>query len=74
MGGGAFGPNLTGGVTRRQFPDEELMLEFITNGSEFGKPYGTRGQGGNEGGGMPGFGRVLTPEQIEAIIEYERGL
>jgi mono/diheme cytochrome c family protein len=74
MGGGAFGPNLTGGVTLRQFPDAELMHEFITNGSEYGKPYGTRGQGGNEGGGMPGFGVVLTPEQIEAIIEYERGL
>ena len=74
MGGGAFGPSLTGGATLRQFPDEELMHEFITTGSEYGKPYGTRGQGGNEGGGMPGFGSVLTPEQIQAIIEYERGL
>lgn len=74
MGGGAFGPNLTGGLTKRQFPDEKVMHEFITNGSEYGKPYGTRGQGGNEGGGMPGFGQVLTAEQIQAIIEYERGL
>jgi mono/diheme cytochrome c family protein len=74
MGGGAFGPNLTGGVTVRQFPEEDAMIEFITNGSEFGKPYGTRGQGGSEGGGMPGFGKVLTPEQIKAIVEYERGL
>ena len=74
MGGGAFGPSLTGGATLRQFPDEELMHEFITTGSEYGKPYGTRGQGGNEGGGMPGFGSVLTKEQIQAIIEYERGL
>ena len=74
QGGGAFGPNLTNGVTLTQFPDEETMIEFITNGSEFGKPYGTRGQGGNEGGGMPGFGMVLTAEQIAAIVEYERGL
>ena len=74
QGSGAFGPNLTGGATVRQFPDEELMHEFITQGSEYGKPYGTRGQGGNEGGGMPGFGSVLTKEQIQAIIDYERGL
>ena len=74
MGGGAFGPSLTGGATLRQFPDEKLMHEFITTGSEYGKPYGTRGQGGNEGGGMPGFGSVLSKEQIQDIIEYERGL
>ncbi|HUP87181.1 MAG TPA: c-type cytochrome [Acidimicrobiales bacterium] len=74
MGGGAFGPNLTNGTTTRQFPDVETMTEFITNGSEFAKPYGTRGVGGNEGGGMPGFGKLLTPEQIQAIIKYERGL
>ena len=74
MGGGAFGPSLVGGATLRQFPDKTLMHEFITNGSEYGKPYGTRGQGGNEGGGMPGFGSVLTKEQIDSIIEYERGL
>jgi mono/diheme cytochrome c family protein len=74
QGSGAFGPNLTGGTTKRQFPDVESMIEFITNGSEYGKPYGTRGQGGNEGGGMPGFGSVLTAKQIQAIIDYERGL
>lgn len=74
MGGGAFAPNLTGGQTLRQFPDVDTMIEFITAGSEFGKPYGVRGVGGNEGGGMPGFGSVLTPEQIRAIIDYERGL
>jgi mono/diheme cytochrome c family protein len=74
MGGGAFGPNLTGGVTLRQFPDVDLMIEFVSNGSEFGKPYGTRGQGGNEGGGMPGFASILTKEQIKAIVDYERGL
>ena len=73
-GGGAFGPNLTGGETLRQFPDVETMVEFITNGSEYGKPYGVRGVGGDEGGGMPGFANELTKEQIQAIIDYERGL
>ncbi|HET9443167.1 MAG TPA: c-type cytochrome [Acidimicrobiales bacterium] len=74
MAGGAFGPSLLGGATLRQFPDVEKMVEFITLGSEFGKPYGERGQGGDEGGGMPGFGDVLTPAQIRAIVDYERGL
>jgi mono/diheme cytochrome c family protein len=74
MGGGAFGPNLRGGVTLSQFPDIESMIEFITEGSEYGRPYGVRGVGGDEGGGMPGFGGILTEAQIRAIIEYERGL
>lgn len=74
QGGGAFGPNLTGGETIRQFPDLDAMTEFIANGSEFAKPYGVRGVGGNEGGGMPGFGNVLTASQIRAIIDYERNL
>ncbi|MEA3077949.1 MAG: hypothetical protein QOF60_2857 [Actinomycetota bacterium] len=78
MGGGAFGPNLTNGATLRQFPDLEAMITFISEGSEYGKPYGVRGQGGDEGGGMPGFRvekkEILTPEQIRAIVEYERSL
>jgi mono/diheme cytochrome c family protein len=81
MGGGAFGPSLVGGSTLRQFPDVASMIEFITNGSEFEKEYGERGIGS---GRMPGFGDrtdedepvhgELTPEQIRAIVEYERGL
>ncbi|MDP9441872.1 MAG: cytochrome c [Actinomycetota bacterium] len=74
QGGGAFGPNLTNALTLRQFPDIETMIEFVTEGSEYGEPYGDRGQGGDEGGGMPGFGQVLTPAQIRAVVEYERGL
>lgn len=73
-GGGAFGPNLTGGTTKRQFPDIAAMIDFVTNGSEFAKPYGVRGVGGNEGGGMPGFGHILTKQQIQAIVDYERTL
>ena len=75
MGGGAaFGPNLTGGVTLRQFPDVEEMIDFIAEGSEYAQPYGVAGVGDDAGGGMPGFGQVLTPEQIRAIVEYERTL
>ena len=74
QGGGAFGPNLTNGDVLRQFPDREQLVEFITEGTEYGKPYGERGMGGNEGGGMPGFGRMLTEDQIAAIVDYVRGL
>jgi mono/diheme cytochrome c family protein len=73
-GGGAFGPSLIGGDTLRQFPNADDHIEFVTQGSEYAKPYGARGMGGNEGGGMPGFGLMLTPKQIQAIVDYERSL
>lgn len=70
-GGGAFGPNLTGDVTLRQFPDIEDHVDFILNGSDFQAAYGTRGIGS---GRMPGFAQMLTEDQVRAIVEYERGL
>jgi mono/diheme cytochrome c family protein len=74
-GGGAFGPNLTGGVTLRQFPPlgdgVAKHVEFVTTGSDFQKPYGTQGIGS---GRMPGFGKLLTARQIDEIVLYERGL
>ena len=74
VGGGAFGPSLVDGATTRQFPNIADHIDFVTNGSEYAKPYGVRGVGGNEGGGMPGFGLMLTADQIKAIVEYERSL
>jgi len=70
-GQGAFGWNLTGGSTNTAFPDEQDMIDFIKNGSEYGKQYGNQRQGS---GRMPGFGSVLTDEQIKAIVEYEKSL
>ena len=70
-GGGAFGPNLTGGSTVRQFPSQDEMIAFIKAGSELGKKYGEQGQGS---GRMPGFGQTYTDDQIKAIVEYVRGL
>ena len=72
--GGAYGPNLRDGATLRQFPLREDHIEFITVGAEYAEEYGVRGVGDDAGGGMPGFGAQLTPEQIEAIVDYERGL
>ena len=47
------------------------MIDFIKAGSEVGKKYGIQGQGS---GRMPGFGNLLTDEQIKAIVEYVRSL
>jgi mono/diheme cytochrome c family protein len=70
-GGGALGPDLTGGRAGRVFPNESDMIDFIKNGSVLGAKYGIQGQGS---GKMPGFGSMLTDEQIEAIVGYVRSL
>jgi mono/diheme cytochrome c family protein len=71
MGGGAFGPNLTGGSETRQFPNVKDNEAFICTGSENGKKYGSQGQGS---GKMPGFCGLLTEDERKAIVEYIRGL
>lgn len=85
-GGGAYGPNLTNGVEKRQFPLESDQIDFVTNGVTLGKQYGERGISttcigitpGNPcatpGGGMPYFGNMLSADQIKAIVDYERSL
>lgn len=70
-GGGAMGPNLTNGAEPRQFPSVEDQVAFVKSGSDNGKKYGSQGQGS---GKMPGFGTLLTDEQIRAIVAYERSL
>jgi len=70
-GGGAFGWNLTGGSPARTFPDQSEMVDFVSAGSEYGKRYSVQGQGS---GRMPGFGAMLTHEQITAIVEFVRSL
>jgi mono/diheme cytochrome c family protein len=62
-GCGAFGPSLCGGVTERQFPENEDpaegespfqdQIDFVSEGSTRGVVYGEQGQGT---GRMPGFG------------------
>jgi mono/diheme cytochrome c family protein len=72
-GTGALGPNLT--AVRQQFPGGVVgfseQVDFVGEGSENGIVYGEHGQGS---GRMPGFGQMLTPEQIQAVVEYERNL
>jgi mono/diheme cytochrome c family protein len=66
-GQGAFGWNLTGGAVNRHFANQDQLISFIRRGSENGKLYGLNGQGS---GRMPGFGSMLTEEQITAVVEY----
>ena len=74
-GTGAFGPRLSKESLKIQFPNPADQASFIKLGTEDNnKPYGTRGINGWESGGMPYFGNTLTDKQIEAIVEYERGL
>lgn len=68
---GAFGWNLTGGATNSHFASEQDMIAFLKAGSRNGARYGLQSQGS---GRMPGFGHVLTDEQIKAVVEYVRGL
>lgn len=70
-GAGGFGPSLISGAANRQFPDEADMIDFIRNGSRLGQTYGIQGQGS---GRMPGFGSLLTDEQLRAVVEYVRSL
>ena len=70
-GQGAFGWNLTAGAVAAHFPNTEDMIDFVSEGSVNGAGYGRQGQGS---GKMPGFGAMLTDEQIEAIVEYVRSL
>ncbi|MDP8937835.1 MAG: cytochrome c [Actinomycetota bacterium] len=70
-GGGAFGPALTGGATLRQFPTVDSHVEWVAETAPIGSLYGVRGQ---SSGRMPYFGEMLTAEQIDAVVAYERGL
>ncbi|MBK5224395.1 MAG: c-type cytochrome [Acidimicrobiia bacterium] len=70
-GGGTIGPPLRDGYTLRRFPAPQDHIDFVTEGSEQGAGYGVNGQGT---GRMPGFGQMLTEDQIAAVVEYERGL
>ena len=68
------GDAFTAGMDLKAFlkgEDISAMMTFIKNGSQMGKKYGMQGQGS---GRMPGFGHLLTDEQVKAVVEYVRGL
>ena len=68
-GAGAFGPPLYNVL--EQFPLEEEHYDFVAVGRAFGEQYGVQGKAS---GRMPYFSNLLTEEQINAIVAYEREL
>jgi mono/diheme cytochrome c family protein len=72
-GGGAFGPDLSQELER--FSDNTngtglaQQIAFVTLGSDANAPYGNGGVGN---GRMPGFGVMLTKDEIAEIVTYER--
>jgi mono/diheme cytochrome c family protein len=74
-GSGGFGPALWDGRPTVQFgeaaatPEEDLLVQFLINGSESETPYGLNGFGS---GRMPAFGPSLSLEDIELLARYLR--
>ena len=68
-GDGALGPSLRSGVETIRFPNRDDNVEFLMEGTEFEVAYGNQGIGT---GRMPGFGSMLSPQQIGAIVDYIR--
>jgi len=70
-GSGAWGPSLLAARAVTQFPDPTDQIDFIINGSEFGVSFGINGLGS---GRMPRFGQILSTEDIELLVKFERSL
>lgn len=68
-GSGAFGPPLSHVVS--QFPNAQDQYDFVADGKKVGEKYGRQGKAS---GRMPFFSQLLTKEQIQAIVDYERSL
>lgn len=71
-GAGRYGPALNRVSLERLFPDIEDHISFVSEGAADDVAYGEFARLGNYG--MPGFKKVLTPDDIRKIVEYERGL
>ncbi|MEX1126633.1 MAG: c-type cytochrome [Acidimicrobiia bacterium] len=75
-GSGGFGPALWDGRPTVQFgdaiedPADDLLVKFLTRGSEAQTPYGINGFGS---GRMPAFGAILSEADIELLASYLRG-
>ena len=77
-GEGLSGPALAGEEVELTFPEPADHEEWVRTGSmpRKGQPYGDPDREGGqriaETGGMPGFAGTLSPEEIEAVVLYER--
>jgi len=60
------------GCTVVEMPERtsQAHYDFIYNGANAGEGYGRGGQSG--AGLMPGFGKLLPPDLLQAVVDYER--
>jgi mono/diheme cytochrome c family protein len=58
-GGGGSAPQLSEGLAIERYPNIEDQIAVVTNGL---------------GARMPAFGGQLSPEEIQAVVEYTRTL
>lgn len=70
-GSGAWAPSLRDGKAVRQFPSAQNHSDFVISGTERAVRYGVNGLGN---GWMPGFGFILSQEDIDLIVAFERWL
>ncbi|HKY47672.1 MAG TPA: c-type cytochrome [Acidimicrobiia bacterium] len=68
-GSGGFGPALWDGRPNVQFLTAADLVKFITEGSVAQAPYGVNGIGS---GRMPGFGQILSADDLNLIATYLR--
>lgn len=74
-GGGGVGPKVAGGEAKLTFPNEAEHIAWVETGSSTkrGQPYGDPARGKVAStGGMPGFAGQLSPEEIAAVVLFER--
>ncbi len=65
---------LADGCTVIEMPERtsSAHYDFVFNGADAGAGYGQGGQ--SHAGMMPGFGKSLPADYIQAVVDYERGL
>jgi len=74
-GGGGVGPAVSGGAVLNAFASAEDQIEWIQLGSQGFQDAGRDTYGDNAtpiNGGMPGWTETLTPEEINAVVYFER--
>lgn len=68
-GSGAFGPALWDGRPAVQFLSDEELMEFLIVGAVENEPYGVNGFGSGQ---MPGFGMILSEQDLMDLAVWLR--
>ena len=66
-GSGGFGPAVWKGRPRVQFITRDNLRSFLLVGAVADQPYGVNGFGNGQ---MPGFGAVLSSDDLDLLVDY----